>query len=231
MFYDGLNPRSGVGGESPFTPVEAAFAANPQLATLLGKAGSVNNTGGLFVASWGAMHTAKLHAIGQVPATLVASVLRRASSPPQPPPDSNVGLYDHQPKSWNPPPQARPLEGDVPFSPPAIITIATLVLLTLAGQLGCFRRLGTPLRARLDAAFGPGAFGLFWAVLGVPSLPSPELGVPTPLPRAKHSAVQRRGTAQHGTRTTLHAEGGRAAKGARGKNAGEERHGCGSQAL
>ena len=34
-------------------------------------------------------------------------------------------------------------------------------------------------------ARAPGTCGLLWALLGVPALPSPELGAPTPLPRAK----------------------------------------------
>lgn len=38
-------------------------------------------------------------------------------------------------------------------------------------------------------ARAPGTCGLLWALLGVPALPSPELGAPTPLPRAK--AAQR----------------------------------------
>ena len=216
VFYDGLNPRSGIGGESPFTPIEAALAANPKLSAALGRAESANNTGGLFVASWGAMHTAKLHAVGQVPATRVASVLLASSPPPVQwsRDDDQPGLYENEHTSFELPivPTSLalpPLDEDVPTSPPAIV-LATLVLLTLAGQLGCFRRLGTPLRARLDAAYGPGACGLLWAILGVPALPSPELGVPTPLPRAKEKSsapTSRRGTARHGsTRTTSLAE-------------------------
>ena len=262
LFYDGLNPRSGIGGESPFAPAEIAAAANPQLATLGGAGGPpVNNTGGLFLSSFQSVHPGKLHALSQLPGTRVATILRSAAPPPprlndddddddDDDPAGGLGGGEHTSSGRGgsrspprPPPAAGEDEDELPVSPSAIAMLG-LVLLALAGQLGCFRRLCVPLRgafasplaltratpfpparsscaalplhaplslsrvracvrvclcayvpvctttcvfahaARLDAV-APGTCGLLWALLGVPALPSPELGAPMPLPRSK----------------------------------------------
>ena len=148
LFYDGLNPRSGIGGESPFAPTEIAAAANPQLATLGGGGGPpVNNTGGLFLSNWQAVHPAKLHALAQLPGTRVATILRSAAPPP-PSPDDNYAPLATSEGRFAPPPQPSPpplLEEELPLSPSSVAMLA-FIILALAGQLGCFRRLCLPLR-------------------------------------------------------------------------------------
>ena len=73
FFYDGLNPRSGIGGESPFSPsVPGSPGSTTNGGAMLqtGRGPPLNNTGGLFLPGWTGVHAAKLHMLTAVPATL-----------------------------------------------------------------------------------------------------------------------------------------------------------------
>ena len=184
LFYDGLNPKSGIGGESPYTNADggggmasgggAAFGGPP-----------INNTGGLFLPSWQAMHQGKLHLLAQLPATRVTSVLRAGSPPPPPPLDDDYGELSIDAPS--PPRRAPPPEEESPFSPRAI-ALGVFVALMLLGQLGLLKGLAA-LRARLDP-FLP-CLAPLWSLLAVPSpdeatnTAGGAAGAPMPMPRAK----------------------------------------------
>ena len=73
FFYDGLNPRSGIGGESPFSPASMLQPDGPPDTRGL----PFNNTGGLFLPGWTGVNSAKLHLLAQVPATRPGSLRRR----------------------------------------------------------------------------------------------------------------------------------------------------------
>ena len=56
IFYDGLNPHSGIGGDSPMGPVG-------RVAQLVPREFTMNNTGGLLKEDWSTPRTAKLDAL------------------------------------------------------------------------------------------------------------------------------------------------------------------------
>ncbi|KOO52986.1 cellulase (glycosyl hydrolase family 5) subfamily protein [Chrysochromulina tobinii] len=74
LFYDGLNPKSGVGGHSPFEPEQlAAVAAGGHRASRDGP--RINNTGGLMRDDWTRTWDAKLQKLMAVQSTHVGTAL------------------------------------------------------------------------------------------------------------------------------------------------------------
>jgi hypothetical protein len=214
FFYDGLNPRSGIGGESPFSPLIAASSA----AHASNSGGTLNNTGGLFLPGWTGIRTAKLHALAAIPSTRLASVLRAAPPPPPPP-------YRRMPASpAHPPPPPPPPEPLVSLSTPAL-AVAAIVVLALAGQLGLFSGARCAnVRAKLDgAAPGPlrAVLALIWALLGVP-LPSVATAEPAALPALPVPKAKRKGAGGGGAAGA--AERGESGEG-RGARNGRDRRG------
>ena len=198
FFYDGLNPHSGIGGESPYSPASMQSA----LVRPGGGAPTLNNTGGLFLPGWGGMHEAKLRALAQVPATRVATVLASSRPPPPPPPAYVRHAFTPYPP---PPPRPPPPGGELPLSPPAL-ALTAVILLAIIGQLGGFRKPCAPMRAS-GVGRSP-ALGLLWALLGVPAPAEAEAGLASVVPRGKRTAAADKAAADRGAAATGGGAGG-----------------------
>ena len=197
LFYDGLNPLSGVGGQSPFSPSMLSAAAAGGLRSSP-NGPRVNNTGGLMMPDWRGVRNGKLQQLAAVPATRVASILRATGSPPPPPYiDASADSSFMDDLGLSPPPPSPPPDATLPVSTPALAVVA-LVLLVLLGQLGAFARPLAPMRRRLDRC-APSALlpllYLVWAVLNVPNALAIQTAesemMAAPLPKARSGRRKR----------------------------------------
>ena len=192
FFYDGLNPRSGIGGESPLgSGARASRTYNGR---------PVNNTGGLLRDDWHTLWARKAKLLAAARGTRLASLYASPPPPPPPPPARRspppptvrlVGL-DASARTAEQPGGTPPRGDGFHLSGAA----ALLVLLVVVGQLGYLRRLGSA-RAVVDRA-APRALlpllGWLWELLGVPPVDTAgygraSLAAPGPGPGAIGAAV------------------------------------------
>jgi endoglucanase len=187
LFYDGLNPKSGVGGHSPFEPEQlAAVAAGGHRASRDGP--RINNTGGLMRDDWTRTWDAKLQKLMAVQSTHVGTVLHASSAPPPILAATTTSLSTLMAPSPPPPPPSP--EVLLPISPQAL-AVALLSLLLLLRQLGLFVTHCAPVRRWLDARTPSGLLPLttlVWTLLNVPlATAAVATTALVPLPKSKKS--------------------------------------------
>ena len=187
LFYDGLNPKSGVGGHSPFEPEQlAAVAAGGHRASRDGP--RINNTGGLMRDDWTRTWDAKLQKLMAVQSTHVGTVLHASSAPPPILAATTTSLSMLMAPSPPPPPPSP--EVLLPISPQAL-AVALLSLLLLLRQLGLFVTHCAPVRRWLDARTPSGLLPLttlVWTLLNVPlATAAVATTALVPLPKSKKS--------------------------------------------
>ena len=187
LFYDGLNPKSGVGGHSPFEPEQlAAVAAGGHRASREGP--RINNTGGLMRDDWTRTWDAKLQKLMAVQSTHVGTVLHASSAPPPILAATTTSLSMLMAPSPPPPPPSP--EVLLPISPQAL-AVALLSLLLLLGQLGLYVTHCAPVRRWLDARTPSGFLPLttlVWTLLNVPlATAAVATTALVPLPKSKKS--------------------------------------------
>ena len=187
LFYDGLNPKSGVGGHSPFEPEQlAAVAAGGHRASRDGP--RINNTGGLMRDDWTRTWDAKLQKLMAMQSTHVGTVLHASSAPPPILAATTTSLSMLMAPSPPPPPPSP--EVLLPISPQAL-AVALLSLLLLLRQLGLFVTHCAPVRRWLDARTPSGLLPLttlVWTLLNVPlATAAVATTALVPLPKSKKS--------------------------------------------
>ena len=187
LFYDGLNPKSGVGGHSPFEPEQlAAVAAGGHRASRDGP--RINNTGGLMRDDWTRTWDAKLQKLMAMQSTHVGTVLHASSAPPPILAATTTSLSTLMAPSPPPPPPSP--EVLLPISPQAL-AVALLSLLLLLRQLGLFVTHCAPVRRWLDARTPSGLLPLttlVWTLLNVPlATAAVATTALVPLPKSKKS--------------------------------------------
>ncbi|KAL1522554.1 hypothetical protein AB1Y20_017539 [Prymnesium parvum] len=216
VFYDGMNPRSGVGGDAP------SLASAPHAVPTLGDKPLIkNNTGGLMMEDWTNMRAGKMHLLAQLPSTPLTAVIDGTTGSAAPNPG---GAATHTPRGaarggeegedalgedgltdWTvpflaPPPAASTLEvfshdEPEPSHSPLFVGAAALFLALLLGRMGAFRRVP---RDSIDAAAPASCLPLLavlWAVLSVPSSSPllPTAGEPPGTSPARKPATKRKG--------------------------------------
>ena len=165
VFYDGLNPFSGLGGGAPGDAMETVATPAATLA---------NNTAGLFRPDWQTPWLGKLQLLAQLPSTRIVDLLQSipASTPDgkrHPPPAPKTAYPDGEYPEWlrpspppSPPPPPPPSAQCGPGCAFGLFFVLVLVP-TIAARTGMIsqhtlrrflQQLPSPLRALLAALFG-----------------------------------------------------------------------------